>query len=522
MSTSLHTSDVLPIRHALLSVYDKAAVVPLARTLQAQQVTLYASAGTCAYLEKEGIATQDIQALTGEARLLGGRVKTLHPSLFAGILYRQHETADQQTMQAHQWVGFELVVVDLYPFEETVAQNSGDLSKDHAAGIEHIDIGGVALLRAAAKNHDQVWVMTGAYAEAIQHLETHGATSTKALRKQAAIRAFAQSSNYDAQIHQWLSQETKITSDQCADDPLVLGKKQALRYGENPHQAGFFYGDLEAILDQKQGKALSYNNLLDIDTGLNLAAGLGTGAFVIIKHRNPCGVAIDSGCVRAYERAWAGDSLAAFGGIFIYNGTLTAAVAKSMVPHFFEVVAARDYEAEALEIFATKPTRRMLVVKQFVPDAMEYRSALGGILAQQADELVQNPNQWECVTRRTADATTLADLGFALQIAKWSCSNAIVLAKDQQALGISSGQTARIDALHMAIEKAKRGSLSLAGGVMASEAFFPFEDSVAMAHEAGIEAVVQPGGSIQDQRSIDYCDAHNMCMVFCKTRHFRH
>ncbi len=506
----------IALRHALLSVQNKAAVGPLAQALVAQGVVLYATSSTHAYLQEQNIPVRSVSDLIQQEPILGGRVKTLHPKLFAGILYRADEAEDVRTLEGLDMVGFDMVVVDVYDFGAAVADEA-----DYGACIEQIDVGGISLLRAAAKNHAQVWVVgsRSSYDSVVAHLTQEGAISTKQLRQRAAAEAFAYSSQYDAQIHAYLIQANE---EAVTHQPILPTTRQTLRYGENPHQAGYFYGDLSRVVTQEQGKPLSYNNVSDIDTGLRLAADLGEGAFVIIKHRNPCGVAVDGDCFAAYSKAWDTDTLSAFGGIFIYHGILTQQVAQAMLPNFFEVVAATGYEAAALSALETKPTRRVLTIQEWPTDTVEYRSALGGALVQEADRFVHDPLSWTQVTHLKPTDAMLKDLSFALCLAKWGCSNSIVLAKDQQALAISTGQTARIDALQMAIEKAHRAGLSLQGGVMASEAFFPFEDSVAVAQQAGVAAIVQPGGSIQDQRSIDYCNNHGVCMVFCEIRHFRH
>ena len=406
-------------------------------------------------------------------------------------------------------------MVDIYPFSEGL-----EAKKSDSALTELIDIGGISMLRAAAKNHAHVWVVSSKsdYPFLRAHLRTHGAYSDAGIRKEAAAKAFGISHRLDSSISQYLLGE------KTEESALAMGSKRVLHYGENPQQAGYFYHQGSLGFSQRGGKALSYNNILDVDIGLGILGEFSSPCFVIIKHHSPCGVGLDGeGLLSAYTKAFGCDSLSAFGGVFLCNGLCTKELAAMIMKQFFSLIYAPEFEQEALRIFAKNPKRLLLEGSSSLRSkGWEYRSALGGTLSQPSWHKPETDTGWEFVTSHVSNEAEKADLLFALKVVKWSHSNAIVLARNGQTLGIGAGQSARIDALHMALMKAKRAGFSLKGAVMASEAFFPFEDCVAEAHAHGIEAVVQPGGSIHDNRSIDYCEKKKMRMVFCHNRFFRH
>ena len=504
------------LRSCLLAVYDKTGLQPLAATLHGLGVKLYATSGTCAYLMERKVAATDVSSLTQYPELLGGRVKTLHPKVFGGLLYRSQEASDRAALQAYDIPRFDMLVVNLYPFE--AALQAGE---DEAALIEQIDIGGVALLRAAAKNFAEIWVLSSPtqYKEAQHWLEKQGAVTTLPRRRLAALRAFHCSVHYDSQIFDYFNSPPQL--------PVYvqsINTRVPLRYGENPHQRAAFYGNLDQNVELYQGKSLSYNNLLDVDAALELLRHLGDekAAFVVIKHSNPCGVAIDSLPERAFEKAYSSDSLSAFGGVFATNRPLSAAVAQRMTAFFFEVLVAPDFSPEALHIFDKYKNRRLLRLHQQPNRAYSYRSALDGMLEQEMDPPVRSTEHWSIPTTHKPDTMAMADLHFAHAVVACARSNAIVLARGGQLMGCGAGQTSRIDALQLAIEKAQRAKLSLQGAVMASEAFFPFADCVEVAHRAGIRAIIQPGGSKNDNLSIEYCETHGLVMVLTRKRHFRH
>lgn len=506
---------VKPLKSALLSVYHKDGLEPLARQLHALGVTLYSTGGTQQFLEQLGLPVVPAEQLTGYPSIFGGRVKTLHPGIMGGILYRRDVQQDLDEATQYQIAPIDLVVVDLYPFEATVAS-----SNDEAEIIEKIDIGGISLIRAAAKNHQDVVIIShrGQYELLGQWLAAGG--TTLAQRRQLAAEAFATSSHYDTAIFNYFNQQEGL--------PLFRAsapQTRTLRYGENPHQRGWFHGPLQDMLEQLHGKELSYNNLVDVDAAVGLISafdGADVPVFAIIKHTNACGMAQGESLAQAYERALAADPVSAFGGVLVCNKPLDVATAELLNALFFEVLIAPGYEPAALTILQSKKNRVLLQAKHFRQASRQYRTLLNGVLEMDADLHTDSATDLKPVTNVVPTAAQVEDLLFASHICKYTKSNTIVLVKDGQLLASGMGQTSRVDALRQAIEKAARFGFSLTGAVMASDAFFPFPDCVQIADEAGIVAVIQPGGSIKDQDSTDYCNAHGMAMVHTGVRHFRH
>ncbi len=502
------------IKTALVSVYYKDGLEPLIKYLYSQGVSFYSTGGTQAFIEGLGIEVQAVESLTSYPSILGGRVKTLHPKVFGGILYRSHEKQDLEELERFEIPKFDLVIVDLYPFEETLKSGA-----DEQAIIEKIDIGGISLIRAAAKNFKETLIISekSQYSELLQILEQKNGATEETDRKMFATKAFVVSSNYDTQIFHYFDQ-----NEEQAVFRQSHNHAQTLRYGENPHQKGVFYGNLAEIFEQLHGKELSYNNLLDVESALALMAEFTETTFVIIKHTNPCGVASAVTLRQAYLNALACDPVSAFGGVLIANRTIDLETAKELDKLFFEILIAPDFEISALEILQGKKNRILLKQKQKDFGKKQYRSLLNGVLEQEKDWKTETVAELKTVTERQPTESDLRALVFAIKIAKHSKSNAIVLAKDGQLIANGVGQTSRVDSLRHAIEKAKTFGLELAGAVMASEAFFPFPDCVEIAHGEGIKIVVQPGGSIKDQLSIDYCNANQVGMVFSGIRHFKH
>ncbi|MDQ2771064.1 MAG: bifunctional phosphoribosylaminoimidazolecarboxamide formyltransferase/IMP cyclohydrolase [Bacteroidota bacterium] len=507
-----------PIRAALLSVYHKDRLAPLVQVLRQHGVTLYSTGGTQKFLEDEGAEVVAVEDLTGFPEVFGGRVKTLHPKVFGGILHRRHDAGDLAEAERHAVPPIDLVVVDLYPFEETVA--SGAEEQDV---IEKIDIGGIALLRAAAKNYRDVLVVSGRdqYAAITELLTTKNGSTDLEDRRHYAAAAFATTSHYDTQIFGYLSQGTAV-----AGQALRLSQQPAtpLRYGENPHQAGTFYGDLSALFDQFHGKQLSYNNLVDVDAAVALMAEFTNGqpACAILKHTNACGVAQAATLREAYLNALSCDPTSAFGGVIIVNQEVDAATAAELNQLFFEVLIAPGYAAEALPVLQSKKNRILLTQKPVAFPAKQVKTLLNGIIEQDADRQTESAADFRVVSQSAPTAEETEALVFAGKICKHTKSNTIVLARAGQLLASGVGQTSRVDALRQAIDKARAFGFDLHGAVMASDAFFPFPDCVEIAGAAGIRAVVQPGGSIKDADSIKAADELGMAMVLTGTRHFKH
>ncbi|MFT3884807.1 MAG: bifunctional phosphoribosylaminoimidazolecarboxamide formyltransferase/IMP cyclohydrolase [Flavobacteriales bacterium] len=510
------------IQSALISVYHKDGLEPIVRALHHLNVTVYSTGGTQEFIEKLGLPVVPVEDLTSYPSILGGRVKTLHPKVFGGILGRRGLESDVAQLEEYAIPPIDLVVVDLYPFEATVAQGGTE-----AEIIEKIDIGGISLIRAGAKNHNDVVIVPSMrqYPELLRILEEQGGSTSLAERKALAAQAFGVSSHYDGAIHAW------FTGEEAA--PIAnAGPAHVLRYGENPHQAGTFHGDLAGMFEQLNGKELSYNNLLDLDAAVELIDDLATicaagpsgteVAFAILKHNNACGAAIRPTLKEAWDTALAGDPVSAFGGVLITTASIDAATATAIDTIFFEIICAPDYAPEALDILRKKKNRIILKRRPTARPARKLRSALNGVLAQAPDNVVDTAANMRTATRKAPTAKELDDLVFANILVKHTKSNAIVLAKDRMLLASGTGQTSRVDALEQAIAKAGKFHFELHGAVMASDAFFPFPDCVNIAADAGITAIVQPGGSIRDQESIDACDARGTAMGITGNRHFKH
>lgn len=492
------------ISSALISVYYKDGLLPLLEALHAQGVVIYSTGGTATFIRENGFDVKLVEDLTGMPSILGGRVKTLHPKVFGGILARRELPEDLQEIAAYGIPEIDLVVVDLYPFTETL-RNTEDANEI----IEKIDIGGVSLIRAAAKNFKDTAIIARKteYSRVAGWLSAQEGCLQLPQRKELAAIAFGVTQSYDNSIHAWFQ------------------GNRSLRYGENPHQKARFEGNLDGLLEQLNGKELSYNNLLDADAALRLVKDLPSdrSVFAIIKHNNACGLAIRDTLEKAYADALAGDPVSAFGGILVCNQMVDMNTARLMNELFFEICIAPDFSVEALELLQSKKNRMLLKWNMTEPLATEtVRTVLNGVLHQDADQHVVQGNEWQVATQRAPEVQEIQDLVYANVVVKHTKSNAIVLFKDGQLLASGTGQTSRVDALKQAIHKAKSFGFNLSGAVMASDAFFPFPDCVEIAHAEGISAVIQPGGSKNDALSVDYCNAHNMSMVITGFRHFKH
>ena len=504
------------IESALISVFHKDGLEPIVRDLHRLGVHLYSTGGTRAFIENLGIPVTPVESLTSFPSILGGRVKTLHPKIFGGILARRGLGSDEAQLEEHAISPIDLVIVDLYPFAATVAAGGSEEEI-----IEKIDIGGISLIRAAAKNFNDVLIVPAQkhYAETLRILTGQQGTTTLAQRRAFATHAFAESAQYDRAIHAWFTGEN-------ADGPTASGQPEhSLRYGENPHQPASFIGDLDGLFERLNGKELSYNNLLDLDAALELVDDLSTLKgipFCILKHNNACGAAIRPTLKEAWEAALAGDPVSAFGGVLITNVAIDVATAAAIDGLFFEIICAPDYEPAALEVLRKKKNRIILKRGQAQKPERKFRTALNGTLSQAPDHVVDRAEAMQATTKKVATAPELADLVFANILVKHTKSNAIVLAKDAQLLGSGTGQTSRVDALEQAIAKAGKFNFDLHGAVMASDAFFPFPDCVAIAANSGVTAIVQPGGSIRDQDSIDACNELGIAMCITGNRHFKH
>ncbi len=502
----------IKIKNALISVFHKDGLAPIIQRLSELGVNMYSTGGTQRFIEEQGIEVHAVENLTGYPSILGGRVKTLHPKVFGGILARRHEDSDVAQVAEYDIPEMDLVIVDLYPFEDTVVSGA-----DHADIIEKIDIGGISLIRAAAKNYKDVLIVSnmGQYSVVKELLENGGGFVSEADRKQFAMEAFAVSSHYDLAIHSYFAGRPRA---------IELGAAKELRYGENPHQKGFFYGDMEKLFSKLHGKELSYNNLLDVDAAVSLMAEFkdGSPTFAILKHNNACGLATRDSLAEAYDAALAGDPVSAFGGILIANRNIGLSTAEKVNSLFCEVVIAPGFDDAAIEVLQSKKNRILLVQKTYPELKSNVRSSLNGFLWQEKDNITDSKMDLSTATTKSPSEQEIQDLLFASKLAKHTKSNTIVLAKNGQLLASGTGQTSRVDALNQAIDKAGRMGFDLSGAVMASDAFFPFPDCVEIADNAGICAVIQPGGSIKDQLSIDYCNEHGMSMVISGTRHFKH
>lgn len=505
----------IKIKNAIISVFNKDGLEPIIKELNNQGVIIYSTGGTQAFIEDLGVSVKRVEDLTSYPSILGGRVKTLHPKVFGAILNRNDNAEDQLQLEEFEIPTFDLVIVDLYPFEETVAAGG-----THEEIIEKIDIGGISLIRAGAKNYKDVVLISSRtqYEDFLTILTEQKGETTIEQREAFATDAFNVSSNYDTHIFNYFNKDKKPVFKQS------INQAQTLRYGENPHQKGVFYGDLDAIFDKLNGKELSYNNLLDVDAAVCLMEDFKNDdpTFAILKHNNACGLATRSTIEEAYKDALAGDPVSAFGGILIANTNIDVATSKLIDELFCEVVIAPSYDSEAVEILKNKKNRIILVQKPIELPNKTFRTILNGVLEQDRDVISETTNDFEVVTEVSPTENQKQDLVFANKIVKHTKSNTIVLVKNGQLLASGTGQTSRVDALNQAIHKAKSFQFDLNGAVMASDAFFPFPDCVEIANLEGIKTVIQPGGSIKDKLSIDYCNNHNMAMVFTGNRHFKH
>lgn len=501
------------IKHALISVYHKNNLEPIVKKLNSLGITIYSTGGTYDFIKQLGIDAITVESLTSYPSILGGRVKTLHPKVFGGILARRDNIGDIEQLEKYQLPQIDLVIVDLYPFEETVASNS---LEDEI--IEKIDIGGISLIRAAAKNFQDVVIISSVkqYSHLQKLLEENKGMTSLNERKAFAREAFLVSSHYDSCIYNYFNKGEEKTFVQHITSSKIL------RYGENPHQQGIFYGDLNQLFTQLNGKEISYNNLLDIDAAVNLISEFKEPTFAVIKHNNACGLACRKSLVEAWKDSLAGDPISAFGGVLVTNTPIDINTAEEVNKLFFEIIIAPSFEKNTLDILKIKKNRIILQYNFPRLPKQQFRSILNGVLEQEKDLKIEKLEEMKVVSNKQPDDLQKKDMLFANIIVKHTKSNAIVLAKNGQLIGSGTGQTSRVDALKQAIEKAKNFGFDLNGAVMASDAFFPFPDCVEIAHQAGIKAVIQPGGSINDQASIDYCNKHEIAMMVTGTRHFKH
>ena len=497
-------------------MFSKNGLEPIVKKLKDQGVTIYSTGGTQKFINDLGIEVVAVEAVTDYPSILGGRVKTLHPKVFGGILNRQDNDSDVREMDSFNIPQIDLVIVDLYPFEKTVASGAS-----HQDIIEKIDIGGISLIRAAAKNFKEVMCVSSVddYSEFLELLSENNGAMNYEDRQRFAAKSFNVSSHYDSAIFNYFNRDSTSTTMKLSETNGTV-----LRYGENPHQKGYFFGDFEAMFEKLHGKALSYNNLLDVDAAVNLMNEFIGEAptFAVLKHNNACGIAQRNSLHQAYVDALAGDPVSAFGGVLISNSEIDVSTAEEIHKLFCEVVIAPSFSPEALMVLKGKKNRILMIQKLTELPASSVRSCLNGYLVQDKDGITDSAEILETVTELGPTANEVEDLLFASKLCKHTKSNTIVLAKGKQLCASGTGQTSRVDALNQAIHKAKSFGFELEGSVMASDAFFPFPDCVEIAEKAGITAVIQPGGSIKDQLSIDYCNENKVAMVFTKTRHFKH
>jgi len=502
------------IKSALISVFYKEGLEDIVRILNELDVRIYSTGGTFNFIKELNIRAEKVEDLTTYPSILGGRVKTLHPSVFGGILARRENKEDLNQLGQYKIPEIDLVIVDLYPFEKTVRSVT-----DEEEIIEKIDIGGISLIRAAAKNYNDVLVVSDReqYADVLAILKEKKGYTSISDRRLFAAKAFQTTSNYDTAIFNYFNREASI--------PVFresINISYPLRYGENPHQKGIFYGDTDLIFEKLHGKEISYNNLLDLDSAINLIDEFSQPTYVIIKHNNACGVATRDNSAKAWKDALACDPVSAYGGVIVTNSPVDSETAAEIDKIFFEIIIAPEFSDTALGILKQKKNRIILVRKKSDKNNHSFRSLLNGVLWQQKDSSTEAAGQMKPVTTRMPQPAEYEDLVFANIIVKHSKSNAIVIAKNRQLCASGIGQTSRVDALKQAIEKAKTFGFDLNGSVLASDAYFPFADSVEIAHKAGISAIVQPGGSVRDQDSIDYCSSNGVAMVFTGIRHFKH
>jgi len=503
------------ISRALVSVFYKDNLEPIIQLLGKNGVEFVSTGGTQEFIERVGYPVTPVEKLTGFPSIFGGRVKTLHPTIFGGILYRRDDSSDLNQAKEFNINPIDLVIVDLYPFEETVAKGEAE-----EAIIEKIDIGGISLIRGAAKNFNDVLIVSSRnqYEEVYRLLESGQCSTQLSDRKKFAAMAFDVTSHYDSAIFNYFNSEFQIPSFKKS-----IQQGRTLRYGENPHQKGIYYGDLDGLFEQLHGKELSYNNLVDVDAAISLLQEFSDDtAFVIIKHTNACGVATGETVREAYLKAFQSDTLSAFGGVLATNKSIGLPEAEEINKLFFEILIAPSYKEDALALLRSKKNRMLLLQKNGLAETKQSKTILNGVLEQDLDLKTDSREDLRVVTKRAPEPSEINALLFASKICKHTKSNTIVLANDGQLLASGVGQTSRVDALKQAIEKAGSFGFSLKGAVMASDAFFPFPDCVEIAHGHGITAVVQPGGSVKDQDSINFCDQHNMSMVFTGIRHFKH
>ena len=489
------------IQNALITVFNKEKIDVIAAELKRLNINIFSTGGTYDYLCKKGFEVKTVESLTGYPSIFGGRVKTLHPTVMGGILYRRDEQEDAAQAAAYNIPPIDLIIVDLYPFEETLKQTS-----EEAEIIEKIDIGGISLIRGAAKNFNDVICVPSRdyYDEIIEILRCGNGSTSLEERKRFAGYCFKVSSHYDTAISRYFS------------------RGLPLRYGENPHQNATYYGNIDDCFEKLNGKEISYNNLLDIDAAVSLIADLDTSAFAIIKHNNACGAAVRDNLLEAWNAALAGDPISAFGGVLVCNAKVDLPTAEEINKLFFEILIAPQFDADALEVLKSKKNRILLRQKDFQLPEKQYRNMLNGIIEQDRDISIESLETLTYPTNLRPTAQQLDDLFYANKLVKHTKSNAIVLVKNRQLLASGMGQTSRVDALNHAIAKAKHFNMDLKGAVLASDAFFPFSDCVEIAEKEGISAIIQPGGSVKDQDSIDACNKANIAMIFTGVRHFKH
>jgi phosphoribosylaminoimidazolecarboxamide formyltransferase/IMP cyclohydrolase len=501
------------IKSALISVYYKDNLERIIKILHKYGVTIYSTGGTYDFIKNIG-EVHSVESLTGYPSILGGRVKTLHPKVFGGILSRRDNSSDKEDLSKYKIPEIDLIIVDLYPFSETLASNAS-----HGEIIEKIDIGGISLIRAAAKNYKDALIVSSReqYSSLAELLESKNGATDLEDRIRYAADAFETTTTYDKNIADYfasLLNREKYT--------LNISPSNRLRYGENPHQKGVFYGKMDEIFTQLHGKEISYNNLLDIDSAFALIADFTETTYTVIKHNNACGCASDNNPVEAWGKALASDPVSAFGGIIITNNPVDIDVATEINKLFFEIILAPGYSNEALSLLKSKKNRIILEIKSNKRPKEQFRSVLNGILVQDADTISEDISHLKQITKKAPSEQEITDLLFANKLAKHSKSNTIILVKNKQLLASGVGQTSRVDALKQAIEKAKNFGFDLSGAVMASDAFFPFPDCVEIASKEGITSVIHPGGSLRDQESVDFCDEAGMSMVITGYRHFKH
>jgi len=501
------------IKSVLISVFHKDNLDIIANKLNERNIIIYSTGGTQNYLDSINIKSINIECITNYPSILGGRVKTLHPKIFGGILYRRDNENDLLEIDKYEIPNIDAVVVDLYPFEKTLLSNAPDEDI-----IEKIDIGGVSLLRAAAKNYNDVLVIPSIsyYDNLIEIIEKGYSTINE--RKYFATLAFAETAKYDSLIFAYFNKNEDIKS--FSEN---ISNYTELRYGENPHQKGIFYGDLNNVIEQLHGKQLSYNNLIDVDAAINLILEFSDPTFAILKHNNPCGVASDNQPKEAFVKALAGDPVSAYGGIIVTNTPINVDIANEINKIFFEVIIAPNYTEDAIDVLSQKKNRIILKLKNTNLRKKQFRSLLNGVLEQDRDMKTETIEDFKFVTNnKPSDTKEIEDLIFANKVVKNTKSNAIVIAKNKQMLGSGMGQTSRVDATKNAINKAIEFGFDLNGAVMASDAYFPFSDSIEIAYKQGIKTIIQPGGSIRDHEVIDFCNKHDIKMVFTGFRHFKH